>query len=822
MAINIKKSKKGTFTNAAKERNKSVQAFADHVLANKDKYSPAMVKKANFAKNASEWNHFDDGGLVDEMLGSATGGTQGVGDLGSAAGMASGANPYMMLGQAVSSVVEPAANFVGNKIDEKFGNGLPTAGGQFVKDMYSGGLMGPAKAWYNLATGKAKKEKKNIVSEMSEDSRNNYVDENSFFGGGAVQGAASKIKKSKPVPIEEGNPNQMNFGYVKGGEIKAYNNDLAKDDVKFIKWYNKNTLEGKNNIPYTESLDYDYYSYFKNNEKNGSVKKHFPDTYKRPNHQTFSNESIYSTPENPGGKWEGNKYNPNGEFLYAKGGEIKGKGTGKSDSINMNANPGDFIVSAGKMQLEEVKDLFSQLGLNTPAKKNNGSTPIKVSNGEGYIPKELLSSASNILSQNGMTLADLTDDAIKMCKGGKIKRYAKAGVVEGDPDIIMVDGFEYNTKTGLYYSPGSKYSFDKEGNFYEKGEKVNLSPNDKSRILRNKDLYSNLEKERKRMEVEKNIEQIGEAKINEENKEKKGSDAPIGTSNDRFIPETLKALKAGQLTSEDIESLSEEDYDKLLELGVINPVSASWISENADDAINTYNKEQGVLDKTDAAGSKFAQNIANPDDISGKQTADATGQQNKFRLPEKINVADILSAGQIAAGATGLATMDKEPQYEIDKDFLTAVERSKGEAKYGFEPGEYESATHDIARSYASGKKFIEQLSASAPGNALANTVQLLNASNRAKLKLNEMNKAIQMKKQGYSDQLVMAKTDLSKFKYGESERKWERDQLAFADLMNAGIGNMIGSQEHKAQMGWEDYFRNNTGTKMTLPTTIQ
>lgn len=59
--IHIKKSKRGTFTAAAKKHGKSVQAFASQVLANKDNYSPAMVKKANFARNASKWKHADGG-----------------------------------------------------------------------------------------------------------------------------------------------------------------------------------------------------------------------------------------------------------------------------------------------------------------------------------------------------------------------------------------------------------------------------------------------------------------------------------------------------------------------------------------------------------------------------------------------------------------------------------------------------------------------------------------------------------------------------------------------------------------------------------------
>ena len=56
--IHIKESKKGTFTKAATEHGMGVQEFANKVLANKDNYSPAMVKKANFAKNASKWHAY--------------------------------------------------------------------------------------------------------------------------------------------------------------------------------------------------------------------------------------------------------------------------------------------------------------------------------------------------------------------------------------------------------------------------------------------------------------------------------------------------------------------------------------------------------------------------------------------------------------------------------------------------------------------------------------------------------------------------------------------------------------------------------------------
>ena len=56
--IHIKPSNRGTFTAAAKKHGKSVQSFASQVLANKEDYSPAMVKKANFARNVAKWHSF--------------------------------------------------------------------------------------------------------------------------------------------------------------------------------------------------------------------------------------------------------------------------------------------------------------------------------------------------------------------------------------------------------------------------------------------------------------------------------------------------------------------------------------------------------------------------------------------------------------------------------------------------------------------------------------------------------------------------------------------------------------------------------------------
>ena len=67
--IHIDPSKRGTFTSAANKRNKTVKQFTNMVLSNKDKYSPKMVRKAIFARNASKWNKKREGGDIVSTMG---------------------------------------------------------------------------------------------------------------------------------------------------------------------------------------------------------------------------------------------------------------------------------------------------------------------------------------------------------------------------------------------------------------------------------------------------------------------------------------------------------------------------------------------------------------------------------------------------------------------------------------------------------------------------------------------------------------------------------------------------------------------------------
>ena len=65
--IQINPKNKGKFTKKADAKGKSVQEFANEVLKNKEDYSAATVKQANFARNAKKFKH-EHGGYYDEQM----------------------------------------------------------------------------------------------------------------------------------------------------------------------------------------------------------------------------------------------------------------------------------------------------------------------------------------------------------------------------------------------------------------------------------------------------------------------------------------------------------------------------------------------------------------------------------------------------------------------------------------------------------------------------------------------------------------------------------------------------------------------------------
>lgn len=91
-----------------------------------------------------------------------------------------------------------------------------------------------------------------------------------------------------------------------GGNINpdAYNTSLnSQEESQFQVWKNKWA-------PHDSGYDYDLRGAFKAGLTPG-INGHWPDTFKKPNHPTFSNQSIYAK-DRPdlAGSWSGETYIP--------------------------------------------------------------------------------------------------------------------------------------------------------------------------------------------------------------------------------------------------------------------------------------------------------------------------------------------------------------------------------------------------------------------------------------------------------------------------------------------------------------------------------
>ena len=112
--------------------------------------------------------------------------------------------------------------------------------------------------------------------------------------------------------MKQRNVDTRNYGknhprFAEGGDVgDDYNTKLSpSDESKFQDWKAKNA-------PADTGTDYDLRGAYKGGAEQAE-NGHWPDTYKKPNHPTFSDESQYAnTPVTKGmaGHWEGDTFVP--------------------------------------------------------------------------------------------------------------------------------------------------------------------------------------------------------------------------------------------------------------------------------------------------------------------------------------------------------------------------------------------------------------------------------------------------------------------------------------------------------------------------------
>jgi hypothetical protein len=122
------------------------------------------------------------------------------------------------------------------------------------------------------------------------------------------QGPEIIVPKQPGVVI----PNKQTKMVLNKGGTKYDTKLEADDEQNFQQWFSKVAHKGET------GADYDYRGAYKAGISADPKTAHWPDTFKKPNHETFSNESQYATGEDAqkAGYWDGEKYIKAGDARF--------------------------------------------------------------------------------------------------------------------------------------------------------------------------------------------------------------------------------------------------------------------------------------------------------------------------------------------------------------------------------------------------------------------------------------------------------------------------------------------------------------------------
>ncbi len=106
-----------------------------------------------------------------------------------------------------------------------------------------------------------------------------------------------------------------------GGKVNTYDTQLTPEELMGYNTFAQKYAKSKNFKIEDLTRDYDLQGYYKKHKGVDlpeiiTPELHLNDEFKKPNHITFSNGSIYSTPEHTGGQWKNEKEDESGAWSF--------------------------------------------------------------------------------------------------------------------------------------------------------------------------------------------------------------------------------------------------------------------------------------------------------------------------------------------------------------------------------------------------------------------------------------------------------------------------------------------------------------------------
>lgn len=445
--------------------------------------------------------------------------------------------------------------------------------------------------------------------------------------------------------------------------------------------------------------------------------------------------------------------------MCSDGGEITGKGTGKSDSINAKVEANSFVIPAENAPIaEEIRKKF----LKVPKKKANlnqdKGEEVKLSNGEHlFTPKE-----DEKLEAMGIDLDVLAPNAEEG------KRFDNGGKIKNKSEIEKKKKEAYDATTKVQNELG----FDTGNDTYESASGNRKTYNE----LITPPLSWKGGKQEWKDAVDR---QIRSGKV-------KPYSNGLTSKYASGIRPPLTKINPEMMESKNI-ALSALKQD--------NELRKNKEIENANAAINATSANKEVKAPTLSRSNK------------------KSGLSNALG---NVDPTAFVGVGQTALGLNMLKGQ-KRPvdNFAIDSTYNNSVNRAINYAKFGLTPEQQFAANQDIQGSLNDSKY-------AALNSAGGNGVQAFNltraAANdawRARLGLKTADTNLRMQKQQYADAQVANRADLlannRRQAFSDAMNTFQQKQQAGSELIGAGLANSIGAyrfnQDLKARQN-ADYER--------------
>lgn len=485
----------------------------------------------------------------------------------------------------------------------------------------------------------------------------------------------------------------------------------------------------------------------------------------------------------------------------ADGGVIKGKGTGKSDSINAKVKGDSFVVPAENAEAaEEIREKILGKSPRPIANlKQKGGEQVKLSNGEHlFTPEE-----KEELMEKGVNVDMLAPKSeVKAMDKGHVMFPKVLGYKDGGniPKGTKVNGATWNGKNWVS-DTGSIYT-SKKGKSFESAYNQSV---EKAKGLQKQKTDTELNVYKRKLKEANDSGNSGEAsklqaKINQLSGVKTEVDS--NTKKDE-APSQKTAPKAPSVKSKS--TASKSSY---------TPPSADY---NPNDEVVVPNgnisgvelKKQQEKEALDNENAKSLNDTAYAADYKNNPLAPKPKTQKTNGILNKIGNVDptaFVGIGQTALGLNQLSK-SKRPVWNpaLDQTYNNAVDRSIKDASFGLTPEnkylleqDNQNAMNDArasARNYAGGS-----------GTTAFNQERAaINQGLAAKLGLKIADQDKRMEKQMYADQQIANRANIlannRRTAFNDAMGAFQQKQQAGSELIGAGLANTIGAYRFNKDM---------------------